>query len=108
MLVTAFGDIYVESAAGEILVVDTIALGCEQAAHSVAELESLFRCPQWSEERLLTELALLARDRGISREPYQVFALAPHPCLSGEIRVEQIMPMDLVAWHHICRQHRSS
>ena len=60
----------------------------------------------WARERLVTELLLLAEERGIRRGQHQVFAVAPHPFLSGSLRVENLVAMDLPVWHHICSQLR--
>lgn len=73
-MVTAFGDIFVELPSGEIWLVDTVALTCERIVESFDELQELFDRRDWSEEHLLTELALLAEERGITRPPHQVYA----------------------------------
>ena len=106
LLVSALGDIYVETDAGEVLVVDPLNLDCSHAADSVAHLEQLFSDPSWARERLVMELLLLAEERGIRRGQHQVFAVAPHPCLSGSLGVENLVAMDLPVWHHICSQLR--
>lgn len=106
LLVSALGDIYVETDAGEVLVVAPLDLDCSHAADSVAHLEQLFSDPSWARERLVTELLLLAEERGITRAQHQVFAVAPHPSLSGNLGVENLVTMDLPAWHHICSQLR--
>jgi len=106
LLVSALGGIYVETDAGEVLVVDALDLDCSHAADSVAHLEQLFSDPSWAQEQLVTELLLLAQERGIRRGQHQVFAVAPHPCLSGSLGVENLVAMDLHVWHHICSQLR--
>jgi hypothetical protein len=105
-MVTAFGDIYVETAEGEVLVANPLELECSRVADSVAHLERLFSDPSWAQEQLITELVLLANERGVRREQHQVFACAPHPCLTGGVRVENLVAMDLHIWHHICSQLR--
>jgi hypothetical protein len=107
LLVSAFGDIFVETEAGDVWIVSPIDLSCEQIAGSVKELEQLFADSAWAQPRLLTEVALLARERGIERAPGQVFAIAPHPSFTGSLRVEQLMPMDLSVWHTIAVQLRT-
>ena len=104
LLVSAFGDIYVETEDGSIWLADPIEVSCSIIASSSAELESLFSDPAWAEERLITDLALLAGERGIERLPHQVFAFAPHPSLTGSLRLEQMIPMELHIWHGISRQ----
>ncbi len=106
LLVTAFGDIFVELESGEVWVASPVELECEPIAASVTELEALFADLEWARLRLLTDVALLARDRGIERPTEQVFALAPHPCFTGSILVENLQPMDLVVWHSIATQLR--
>ena len=83
LLVTAFGDIFVETSDGDIWVASPIELSCEHIAGTAEDLKRLFSDPEWAEGRLLTEVALLARDRGIERPQNQVFAIAPHPVHTG-------------------------
>lgn len=106
LLVSALGDIYVETAEGEVLVVDPVCLECSHVADSRDHLDRLFSDPSWAHERLVTELLLLAHERGVNRGQHQVFAVAPHPCLSGELEVENLMAMDVHVWHHIATQFR--
>ena len=106
LLVSALGDIYVETDTGEVLVIDPLDLDCSHAADSVAHLEQVFSEPSWAHEHLVTELLLLAEERGITRGQHQVFAVAPHPSLSGNLGVENLFAMDLPVWHHICSQLR--
>jgi hypothetical protein len=104
LLVTAFGDIYIEEAAGCIQVVDALELVCEPVASSIAALEQLFTDATWANERLLVEVLLLAKECGLTRSPERVFGVAPHPSFTGHVRVENMVAMDLYAWHHICAQ----
>jgi hypothetical protein len=67
----------------------------------------MFSDAAWAQERLLTEVALLALGSGKSRSDSQVFAVAPHPGLGGMIRAENLVAMDLEVWHHICSQLRA-
>lgn len=106
LLVSAFGDIYVETSAGDVWVAQPLELTCEPVAKSVDELQRLFSDAEWAQERLLTEVALLAQERGKGRSQAQVFAVAPHPSLGGRIGVENLMAMDLEVWHHICSEIR--
>jgi len=108
LLVTAFGDIYVETDTGEVLVAKPIELECVHACDSVEELQELFSNAKWAEDQLITNLALLAKERGISREQHQVFAFAPHPSFTGSLRIENLMPMDIDIWHHISSQLRGA
>jgi hypothetical protein len=106
LLITAFGDIFVETDAGDVWVASPIDLTCARVAGSVHELEQLFADPTWSRERLLSEVVLLARDRGDVRPREQVFAIAPHPSFTGSILAGKIVPMDLRVWHSIASQLR--
>jgi hypothetical protein len=106
LLVSAFGDIYVETGAGDVWVVQPLELACEAVASSVGELQQLFSDAEWAQERLLTEVALLAQERGRPRLQTQVFAVAPHPSLGGRIAVDNLLAMDLQVWHHICSEIR--
>jgi hypothetical protein len=107
LLVSAFGDIFVETDAGDAWVASPIDLTCTRVAASTQELERLFADPAWAEEHLLTELALFADESGMDRPRHQVFAVAPHPRITGSLRVEQLMPMDLRVWHDIAIQIRA-
>src|SRR5262249_8936278 len=73
LLVTAFGDIFLETREGEILLVDTLELACSSVASSVAEFRSLVSDPDWTAENLFTEIVLLASECGITRSATQVF-----------------------------------
>jgi hypothetical protein len=106
LLVGTFGDIYVETDQGEVWLADPIELTCQPIANSVSDLEALFADHAWAEERLMTNLVLLASERGVVRPSERVFALAPHPSFTGSIRVENLVVMDLSVWHHICLQLR--
>ncbi|MEW6226128.1 MAG: hypothetical protein AB1627_16000 [Chloroflexota bacterium] len=106
LLVSAFGDIFVETDAGDIWVASPIELTCKRLAGSVRELERLFADPVWAQARLLTEVAMRARDQGVERPPNQVFAIAPHPCFTGSITAGKLVPMDLTVWHSIASQLR--
>jgi hypothetical protein len=106
LLVTAFGEIFVELDTGDVYAADPIELTCERIAQSTQALQTLFSDPKWAQETLITSLALLASERGLKRAPHQVFAVAPHPSLTGKMRVENLMPMDLKVWHHIAAQLR--
>ncbi len=108
LLVSAFGDIFVETETGTVWVASPIDLTCELVAGSAQELERLFADPSWAQSRLLTEVAMLAKERGLERPAHQVFAVVPHPSFSGSLRVEQLVPLDLTVWHHIATQLREA
>ncbi|MBX7220005.1 MAG: DUF1851 domain-containing protein [Blastocatellia bacterium] len=108
LLVTAFGDIYVETQSGEVWVVDPLQLTSEMVAGSSLELQGLFSDPVWAAERLLSDLILLAEGQGKRRAAHQVFSVAPHPCFTGEIHIEHLVPVDLPIWHYICAQLRTT
>jgi hypothetical protein len=106
LLVSAFGDIFVQTDVGEVWVASPIDLTCEPVADSEEDLQRLLADPAWAEPRLLTEVALLARDHGIVRPQHQVFAVAPHPTFTGSVTAGNLVPMDLKIWHHIASQIR--
>jgi hypothetical protein len=106
LLVSAFGDIFVETDTGDVWVASPIELSFERVASSVEELQRLFSNPEWARPRLLTDVAILARDNGIERLRDQVFAVAPHPRLTGSIVAGKLMPMTLRLWHHLALQIR--
>ncbi len=106
LLVSAFGDIFIEKVSGEVWVASPIELSCERVAASVKELQQLFSNPEWAQQQLLTEVALLARDKGVQRPPDQVFAIAPHPRITGSIMAGKLVPMNLRVWHNVALQFR--
>ena len=106
LLVSAFGDVFVETDVGTVWIASPLEVVCEQVASSVGELERLFSNPEWAQARLLTGVALLAQDQGINREPDQVFAIAPHPAFTGSIAAGKPIPMSLRMWHHLALQMR--
>ena len=62
LLVSAFGDIYVETDEGDVWVAQPLELTCEKIADSVDALQGKFSDSEWAQERLLTEVALLAQE----------------------------------------------
>jgi hypothetical protein len=106
LLVTAFGDVYVEVEGGGVYVADPLALECTPVAESISELERLFGDAAWAEERLLVDVVLLAEARGLKRAAHEVFAVTPHPALGGAIQADRLMPMTLPVWHHLAAQFR--
>lgn len=106
LLVTAFGDIFVETTDGEVWVASPVYLAFERVAGSVNEFERLFADQTWTDTRLLTGVALRARREGIERRPDQVFAIAPHPALSDSLMEGKLVPMNLRIWHHMAAQLR--
>jgi hypothetical protein len=106
LLVTAFRDVFVEMDEGDVWVASPIELTCKRVAASAAELRELLTKPEWAQERLLTEVVLLASEQSVVRARHQVFAIAPHPLFTGSILAGNLVPMDLVVWHSIALQHR--
>ena len=106
LLVTAFGDIFVETDAGDVWLASPVELSCEQIASSVDEFQRLFSDPDWAASRLRIEVALAARDNGVERPHDQVFAIAPHPAFTGHLLEGELMPMTLRLWHHLALQIR--
>ena len=106
LLVSSFGDIFVEKASGEVWVASPMGLSCERVATSVEELQRLLSDPEWARPRLLTEVALAAHDSGVLRPPDQVFAIAPHPHFTGSIITGKLVPMSLRLWHNLALQIR--
>ena len=54
----------------------------------------------------MTELVLLAHECGVVRSDQEVFSVSPHLCFTGKIELQQLTPMSLHVWHHICMQLR--
>jgi hypothetical protein len=106
LLVTAFGDIFVETTNGEVWVASPVYLAFERVAGSVPEFERLFADQMWTDTRLLTGVAMRAQREGIQRRPDQVFAIAPHPAFSDSLMDGKLVPMNLRIWHHMAAQMR--
>lgn len=106
LLVTAFGDIFVETTKGEVWVASPVYLAFERVAGSISEFNALFADQTWTDARLLTGVAMQAQREGIQRRPDQVFAIAPDPRLSGSLTDGKLVPMNLRIWHHIAAQMR--
>ena len=102
--VSAFGDVFFERPDGSVYRLDPLEGMVTVAAASLDEFEGLVRDTTWIEENLMPAFLDVASERGITREPHQVFAFAPHPVFTGALRVEQLMPMDLPVWHGIAAQ----
>jgi len=65
LLVTAFGDILVETADGEVWVASPVDLAFERIAGSVGDFKQLFADREWTDTNLLTGLAMRAQREGI-------------------------------------------
>ena len=106
LLVTAFGDIFVERDDGKVILFDTIELQCSEVASSTEEVEDKFADTDWADERLMPSVILKAEEQGKNRKPDQIYSIAPHPCTTGQILSEQLDAMNLSVWHLICTQMR--
>jgi hypothetical protein len=104
LLISAFGDIFVEREDASVWIASPIELSCYRLADSVADLERLFSDPEWGRQRMRTDLVLRAQAEGVTRSPEQVFAIAPHPVFSGFVPVGRFVQMDLALWHNISLQ----
>jgi hypothetical protein len=67
LLVTAFGDIFVETTDGEVWVASPIYLEFERVAASVTDVEELSADQPWTDGRLMTGLAMRAQREGVQR-----------------------------------------
>ena len=102
--VSAFGDVFYQRPDGAIHRLDPLEGIVTVAATSAEQFNDLLKDKDWLDGNLMPELINLAMERGITRDPHQVFAFAPHPVFTGALRVEQMMPMDLPVWHGIASQ----
>ncbi|MDF1761827.1 MAG: hypothetical protein P1U57_00320 [Oleibacter sp.] len=59
---------------------------------------------KWQESNLMPEVVWELQNRGLVREPGQVYGFAPHPSLTDKISPEAALVMDAVVWHSICAQ----
>jgi hypothetical protein len=106
LLVTAFGDIFVETTDGEVWVASPVYLAFERVARSVSDFERLFVDQDWTDARLLTGLAMRAQREGLQRQPDQVFAIALHPRFTDSPMDGKLVPMTLRIWRHMAAQMR--
>jgi hypothetical protein len=106
LLVTAFGDIFLETPDGEVWVASPVYLEFERVAGSVRDFEELFADQEWTDTRLLTGLAMRAQREGPERLPDQVFGIAPHPRFTDAPMDGKLVPMSLRVWHHMAAQMR--
>ena len=106
ILVTALGDVFVETDAGDVWVASPKDLACWPIAPSVDAFEELLEDQDWVHERVGAEICLIARSMGVSRPPEQVIGIMPHPVVTGHGPLGSLIPMDLVAWHRLAQATR--
>lgn len=99
LLVTAFGDIFVEVDEGEVWLVSPGHAAVGRVAASRQELAQLFRDPDWSERRLGIYEILRLDSEHRSRPIDQVWAHDPHPAQGGGHDGGEYRLMDLDASH---------
>ncbi|MEO8276608.1 MAG: hypothetical protein ABI639_10325 [Thermoanaerobaculia bacterium] len=107
LLISAFGDIYFEATGTGVAVVDTWGLEVRRIAESVEEFERRLEDDDWRRGILVEELVVLAGERGLVRGAGEIFAVAPHPCFTDKVVVDELRVMGLAAWHSVCVQVRA-
>ncbi len=103
LLVTAFGDLFVEVDEGQVWLASPNHIACVPVASSRQELAQLFRDPEWVQRRLMIYVILRLESVGMTRPRDQVWAASPHPALGGDLEEGDYAPMDLDAWHELAR-----
>ncbi|MDJ0909087.1 MAG: DUF1851 domain-containing protein [Woeseiaceae bacterium] len=103
-VVSAFGDIFFQRTDGSIHRLDPLEGSVSVAASSIDQFNELLDDKDWLEANLMPDFLSVAAERGVTREPHQVFAFAPHPAFTGQLRIDQLKPMDLPVWHMISSQ----
>ena len=101
---SAFGDAFFEKPDGSVWKIDTFSGKVAQVASSQAEFAECMNSVPWQAEHLRSMLVFELVERGLTREPMQVFAPVPHPAHGGAVRLERAMVLDAPVWHSISSQ----
>lgn len=99
LLVTAFGDVFVEVDEGEVWLVSPAYAAVGRVAESRRELAQLFRDPELAARRLGIYEVLRLESEGRTRPAGQVWAHHPHPLRGGVVEGGAYVAMDLDAYH---------
>ena len=103
LLVTAFGDIFVEVDEAEVWLASPNHIACVPIAASRQELAELFRDPEWVQRRLMIYVILRLESVRMIRPAGQIWAASPHPAMGGDLEEGDYAAMDLDAWHAVAR-----
>ena len=101
--VTAFGDIFFDSNEG-IYFLDKVSGDFTVVCETKEELEKILNTSDGQDHYLMSELVLLARDRGLLLNEGECYEFKIAPFLSGQIELDNLQVMDFKVSLHITGQ----
>jgi hypothetical protein len=104
ILMSMFGDWYLRRPDGTTDELSVIEGTCVRVASTYEEFWSLVNAQAWQEDHLLSWLVFDLHQRGLIPKAGQCYGFAPHPLISGAIKAEHAMVMQIGAWQSICAQ----
>jgi hypothetical protein len=97
-----FGDWFLRREDGSTDELSVIEGTLDRIAGTPAEFANLMNQPKWQEDHLLSWQVSLLHEKGLVPRVGECYALAPHPSLTGKIRLEHAIIMDIGVWQAIC------
>ena len=104
LFVSVFGDLFYVSTNQEVQHLDLVQLQSWSLGITESQFGDFINNAEIIRTSLRAEFVVTIKSAGVVREPQQVYALVPHPVVSGELSPERVMVMDLFPWSNICRQ----
>ena len=101
--VTAFGDVFFESKEG-IYFLDKVSGEFTVVCKTKEELEKILNTPDGQDHYLMSEIVLLARERGLLLNEGECYEFKIAPFLSGPIEFDNLQKMDFKISLHITGQ----
>ncbi len=107
LLMTAFGDLFLQSDDGHVWFLDLVSGEFKDVAHSRDDWAEMFNDPQTVEEWLMPGLVEALLGQGISLVEGTCYGYRIPPVLGGKIEIENIEQTDLSVYYSITGQiHR--
>ncbi len=104
LFMSKFGDWFLRRPDGSTDELSVLEGTYQSIASTPEEFSSLVNTITWQEVHLLSYQVWQLHERGIIPQHGQCYAFAPHPVLTGQIDIDQVMLMDIYVWQHICAQ----
>jgi hypothetical protein len=101
--VTAFGDVFFDSDDG-VYFLDKVSGELEVVCDTKKELEGILNTTDGQDHFLMSELVLLARERGLILEDGECYEFKIAPMLNGEMVFDNLQKMDFKVSLHITGQ----
>ena len=101
---TKFGDWYLRRPDGSIEMLDVLEGRLVKVADSVDDFYALVKTQEWQEENLLSLMVYQLHEQGMVPGAGQCYGFAPHPSISGDMQLEQVMIIEIMAWQTICSE----